>query len=381
MDNILRASSVTLFPHIASLTAPTAESRYGPSYKSRTGFFLRIFITETNTTQLYAYTLVLIMATSEAGVPIPFKIEVDTSVSHSNGAIPSTSNIADSSGISENGRIYQGYNPSSTYALPNDGEEQSRLDLQHILCRRMIGNRLYVAPIQNPKSVMDIATGTGIWALEFANEHPDAKVVGTDLSAIQPPNAAPNASFLQEDAERDNWSHHPQFDFIHARLVAIWFKNLEAVLRKIYNQLTPGGWVEFQELPPVACSQDGTTVGTQYERFLQLVGKGLATIGIENDVTPKLKPLMEKVGFVDIQEVKSGYPVGSWPKDPQMKEIGHMGEANVLSVVRGALSKSLAAAGLSEADIAKLGDNVEAEIRGGMHAYVMTLFICGRKPE
>jgi methylase of polypeptide subunit release factors len=33
--------------------------------------------------------------------------------------------------------------------------------------------------------VLDIGTGTGIWAIDFADEHPEAEVIGTDLSPIQ----------------------------------------------------------------------------------------------------------------------------------------------------------------------------------------------------
>jgi methylase of polypeptide subunit release factors len=38
-------------------------------------------------------------------------------------------------------------------------------------------------PLHN---VLDFATGTGIWAIEFADEYPGANVIGTDLSPIQP---------------------------------------------------------------------------------------------------------------------------------------------------------------------------------------------------
>lgn len=321
------------------------------------------------------------MATAQVGMPLPFVIEVDSNASHTHCAIPSTANIKDSSGISENGRTYQGYNAASSYALPNDGQEQSRLDLQHTLYRGMIDGKLYAAPVVNPKTVLDIATGTGIWAIDFAKEHPDSNITGIDLSAIQPADKPPNAIFLQEDAERDDWSHHPQFDFIHARLVAIWFKDLEAVMRRIFHQLTPGGWVEFQEMPPHACSQDGTTVGTEYERFFALAAKGIATFGINNDVSARLRPVMEKVGFVDVEEVVSGYPLGAWPKDAQMKEFGRLGEINIFDLLRSGMAKSLAAAGLSDEDIAKLVDDVEGEVRGGMHAYLASVFVFGRKPE
>jgi ubiquinone/menaquinone biosynthesis C-methylase UbiE len=30
-------------------------------------------------------------------------------------------------------------------------------------------DKLFLAPLSNPQNVMDIATGTGIWAIEFGN--------------------------------------------------------------------------------------------------------------------------------------------------------------------------------------------------------------------
>lgn len=68
--------------------------------------------------------------------------------------------------------------------LPNDEEEQGRLHLQHRCFRMTMDEKLFLAPIHNPKSVLDIATGTGIWASEFAQENPLSTVIGIDLSPI-----------------------------------------------------------------------------------------------------------------------------------------------------------------------------------------------------
>lgn len=49
--------------------------------------------------------------------------------------------------------------------------EQDRLDLQHNIYLLMLDGKLHLAPLENMKgglhNVLDIATGTGIWAIDF----------------------------------------------------------------------------------------------------------------------------------------------------------------------------------------------------------------------
>ncbi|ODH37371.1 hypothetical protein ACO22_02646 [Paracoccidioides brasiliensis] len=55
-----------------------------------------------------------------------------------------------------------------SYLLPNDEQENDRLDMHHALIRATLKEKLYLAPIRDaPGRVIDICTGTGIWAIEF----------------------------------------------------------------------------------------------------------------------------------------------------------------------------------------------------------------------
>jgi methylase of polypeptide subunit release factors len=55
-----------------------------------------------------------------------------------------------------------------------------------------LDNRLSLAQLQKePRHVLDLGTGTGVWAMEFAVEHPTAVVIGTDLTPIQPESYVP----------------------------------------------------------------------------------------------------------------------------------------------------------------------------------------------
>lgn len=81
---------------------------------------------------------------------------------------------ADSMFDEESGRTYQDH-PTARYMFPNDPAEQDRADLQHKICRIYHGGALHRAPVGLPRNVLEIATGTGLWAIQYAAEHREHK--------------------------------------------------------------------------------------------------------------------------------------------------------------------------------------------------------------
>lgn len=61
-----------------------------------------------------------------------------------------------------------------------------------------------------------LAITKGIWVMEVGDEYPDAKVVGIDISCIQPIFVPANVHFIIDDYN-DEWGHEGIYDLIHAR--------------------------------------------------------------------------------------------------------------------------------------------------------------------
>ena len=69
--------------------------------------------------------------------------------------------------------------------LRNDDVEQERLDITHHVFRLALGSELCVTKLDRPRRILDVGTGTGIWAVDMGDEFPSAEIIGTDLSPIQ----------------------------------------------------------------------------------------------------------------------------------------------------------------------------------------------------
>jgi SAM-dependent methyltransferase len=125
--------------------------------------------------------------------------------------------------LSENGRTYHSFQEGK-YVLPNDEREQERLDLQHYLYTSTAENQLFISPLKRTqmRRVLDAGTGTGIWAMDVADEYPAAEVIAVDLSPIQPKWVPPNVHFQLFDVE-DDWDFPRKFDLIYSR--GLWISD------------------------------------------------------------------------------------------------------------------------------------------------------------
>ncbi|KAI0127194.1 S-adenosyl-L-methionine-dependent methyltransferase [Xylariales sp. AK1849] len=290
-----------------------------------------------------------------------------------------TSIVEPSSVIDMNGRTYQGYREGK-YFLPNDPQEQDRLDFQHAAIGKLLDGKLSWAPMSSPpRNVLDVATGTGIWAMEFAEQNPTSTVIGSDLSLIQPTARVPkNCTFVREDAE-EPWDIHPLgfFDYIHLRYVCTCFDNPTTVMKYAYDRLAPGGWIEYHDVAAAVVDADGTSIKVAWD----LAIAGAAAAGRDIMVAHRYKEWLGQQGFVDIFEWETQMPVSAWPDDPKLKVVGNYMNRMLREHARGILYKLLESSGLPAEEIEDLITQCKEEFRSlNIPAYWPFYVVYARKP-
>lgn len=195
--------------------------------------------------------------------------------------------------------------------------------------------------------------------MDFAEDHPGSNVMGTDLSLIQPSNFPSNCTFVREDAE-EVWVFDKLFDYIHLRMMFSAFVDPKGMIRKIYDNLKPGGWVEYQDQVIESVPADDSmrerlakTAGVEAQR---LWAKGFAAIpGFSREVlSPKhYKEWLIEAGFVDVVEHVVLCPASPWHTETKQKHLGFVA-AQLLNKAMENSPKILAYAGLNEDQSAAL---------------------------
>jgi len=283
--------------------------------------------------------------------------------------------------VEEHGRTYHAYKDGK-YVLPNDEREQDRLDRQHTIFKLLFEGKLAFAPTDKIAlhHVLDIATGTGIWAIEFADAHPSAHVIGTDLSPIQPSSVPVNCTFEVDDAE-DEWVYSHKFDYIHARGVVTCFRDAREVIRSAFNFLMPNGYLEFQDAVFPLDYAEPPPVDSAFVKLMALILDAVEKAGRPWTNAKHYSDWMRDTGFVDIVEHKLILPVGTWSENPKEKELGALHLENWLEGIGGMAPRILTRIGWEEEEVMVLLAHVRSELRNGrVKPYNVALNIWGRKP-
>ncbi|KAJ4137974.1 hypothetical protein NW754_000378 [Fusarium falciforme] len=284
----------------------------------------------------------------------------------------------------ENGRTYHAFKEGK-YVLPNDEIENERLDLQHTLFLMTLDGKLFTCPAGTDRPVrrvLDAGTGTGIWAVDYADDHPEADVIGVDLSPIQPSFVPTNISFFVDDLE-DSWTFSQKFDFVYGRMLTGSLRNWPKFIQQSYDNLNSGGWIELADILLELKSDDNTVpANSPSKQWGKYMLEAAASFGAPLDSCKRYKQQLADAGFVDIVETVYKWPTCAWPKDPKFKEIGLWTYENLGQGVSGlSLALFTRALGWTPEEVEVFLVDVRKDMKNrAVHGWWPIYVVYGRKP-
>ncbi|KAH6987181.1 S-adenosyl-L-methionine-dependent methyltransferase [Ilyonectria destructans] len=226
-------------------------------------------------------------------------------------------------GITENGRTYGVYGIHKSW-IPSDDLEMERNDLQHCKFTMLMNDELYLAPMPDfPQKILDLGTGSGIWAMDIADQYPSAKVIGVDKAPVQPTMIPNNLTFELDDVEDDWLWGESSFDFIHGRELIMAIQDWPRLIRQAHVHLKPGAYLQLGGSIPDFRSDDGTLPhDSAYMEMGRIYLEMSERVSLSGWEPTKWKRYLKEAGFEDVEERILKIPTNPWPRDPYLKKIG-----------------------------------------------------------
>ncbi|KAJ5655858.1 hypothetical protein N7507_007808 [Penicillium longicatenatum] len=224
---------------------------------------------------------------------------------------------------------------------PSDDQQFEAFEIGHMVFLVLDHHQpspFFRSPIgDSPKHILDIGTGQGSWAIDVADMYPSATVRGVDLFPPPVTWMPPNCIFEVDDVLRP-WTWKEPFDLIHIRLMYGAFppEGWEQLYKQAYDALAPGGWIEQMEFDVRVRSDDDSLKqehhlwrwGDIFIRCAERAGRSL-------NIHETMRAAIEKAGFVEVHEKRSRIPLGPWPRDKVLKEVGQLQYAHWNAALEG----------------------------------------------
>jgi SAM-dependent methyltransferase len=246
------------------------------------------------------------------------------------------------------------YLKDSDYQLPKDEEEDVRLNFQHHALFHALGNH-FVAPISPPlPMILDMGTGTGVWAAEIARMFPASVVVGIDLSATSFKEPVPENCLLRIGNVLIGLPFPDAFfSYVHQRLLVagITAENWPRAIHELVRVTRPNGWLELVEIDNQM--QNAGPATAKVQAFMEAVGKSL---GFDGEVIRHLGDLLIQEGLHHVEMQPIPIPVGEWAG-----RVGGMLKRDLLAATNALKGRYCQQAGIDSTEFEQMVNAMAAE--------------------
>jgi len=224
--------------------------------------------------------------------------------------------------VIENGRRYA----NTTYPIPNDAQEETRLAITHQAYLNLLsGDLTYCHVPEDIRRILDIGSGPGDWAISMAMKYPRADVIATDISAYPSAALPPNVTMVVDDAT-DEWTFEDAFDLIHLRDMCGAFSDWNHVLRQVHANLKLHGRVELCEHGLVQLrtynGHHGTTSAT--ERYFTHLEEASRLANIPPWNTPFDRSTLSAAGLSRVKRRRFRIDMTVQSDNPDKEVLGKM---------------------------------------------------------
>jgi SAM-dependent methyltransferase len=204
----------------------------------------------------------------------------------------------------------QGSRSGRAYYLPSGAKEVDRLDIQHYALALMLGGH-YLAPVNEPRHILDVGCGTGQWCFDMCELFPDAIVVGLDPRNDSKTTEHANYRFVRGDVIAGLPFEAGTFAFVHQRLLisGIPLMRWSSVVNELARVTRPGGWLELVECRPFF-TPEGPATKRIWDMFRpQNLKRG---IDMKGHVHDHLDEYLRDAGLCNVNARTVLGPAGDW---------------------------------------------------------------------
>jgi SAM-dependent methyltransferase len=257
------------------------------------------------------------------------------------------------------------------HMLPRHHTEIDRLDVPHYALRAALrGNA--IAPLEAPRNILDVGSGTGQWAYDLCAEYPEAAVVGLDLVPGKGDRRPGNYRHVKANVLHGLPFEDGSFDYVHQRLMvtALPVGAWPEVVRDLLRVTRPGGWVELVE-----SGNDIEPCGPATMRLFELAAQLAASYELDRtgSVCSVLDQYLRDAGADAVEKRSVPIPIGEWGG-----RVGSLMASDFRSTFMGLCATFESRFGIPTALCQELLRAMHAECEGYRSRYTFTVAI-GRR--